>query len=78
MTTPQYLNPHQARTADPTPYEKKLAAVIEDVFGSGAHDLPAHDLPGLVAGLNARDLPAPDGNPWTEDAFRTEMRRLGA
>ena len=58
MTTPQYLNPHQARTADPTPYEKKLAAVIEDVFGSGAHDLP-----GLVAGLNARDLPRPRRQP---------------
>ncbi|MFD7949363.1 recombinase-like helix-turn-helix domain-containing protein [Streptomyces sp. NPDC059744] len=23
-------------------------------------------------------MPAPDGNPWTEDTFRTEMRRLGA
>ncbi|MYY06253.1 MULTISPECIES: recombinase-like helix-turn-helix domain-containing protein [unclassified Streptomyces] len=72
-TSPQYLDPNQARTAEPTPYEKKLAAVIEEVFGGGAHDLP-----GLVAGLNARDVPAPDGSPWTEDTFRTEMRRLGA
>ncbi|MCX5139600.1 MULTISPECIES: recombinase-like helix-turn-helix domain-containing protein [unclassified Streptomyces] len=72
-TTPQYLDPNQARTTEPTPYEKKLAAVIEEVFGSGAHDLP-----GLVAGLNARDLPAPDGTPWTEETFRNEMRRLGA
>lgn len=76
MTTPthaQYLDPNQSRTAEPTPYEKKLAAEIEEVFGSGAHDLP-----GLVAGLNARDLPAPDGSEWTEETFRAEMRRLGA
>ncbi|WP_412075087.1 recombinase-like helix-turn-helix domain-containing protein [Streptomyces sp. col6] len=23
-------------------------------------------------------MPAPDGSPWTEETFRTEMRRLGA
>ena len=29
----RYLKIHQARTADPTPYEVKLAKAIEEVFG---------------------------------------------
>ncbi|MFD7947306.1 recombinase-like helix-turn-helix domain-containing protein, partial [Streptomyces sp. NPDC059744] len=65
MTTPQYLNPHQARTADPTPYEKKLAAVIEDVFGSGAHDLP-----GLGARRKPPAQPAPAGHPGDAGPLR--------
>lgn len=69
----QYLNPRQSRAGDPGPYEIRLAGAIEEVFGSGVHDLP-----GLVSGLNDRGLFAPDGAAWTEQTFTAEMRRLGA
>ena len=69
----QYLNPRQSRPGEPGPYETRLAGAIEEVFGSGVHDLP-----GLVTGLNDRSLFAPDGAPWTEQTFTAEMRRLGA
>ena len=67
------LRPHQAGTSDPTPYERKLAGAIEQVFGSGTHDLA-----GLVAGLNSFGVAAPDGSAWTEASFAEEMTRLGA
>jgi hypothetical protein len=68
-----YLQPHQARTVEPTPYEKKLAGAIEEVFGTGRHDLP-----GLVDGLNQMGVPAPHGDVWTAESFTTEMKRLAA
>lgn len=67
-----YLVEHQARSAPPTPYEIKLAGAIEEVFGSGRHDLD-----GLVDGLNQLGIQAPDGQPWTAEAFRVEMERMG-
>lgn len=66
-----YLQPHQARSAEPTAYEMKLAGAIEEVFGTGRHDLA-----GLVAGLNELGMPAPDGESWTPDSFTAEMTRL--
>lgn len=68
-----YLEKHQSRLAEPTPYERKLAGAIEEIFGRGAHDLPA-----LLAGLTEGGITAPDGTPWTEESFTREMRRLGA
>jgi len=72
-----HLQPFQARTADPTPYELKLAGAIEEVFGSGRHDLH-----GLVDGLNELGVPAPGGQTrtsqtWTAQTFTTEIKRLG-
>jgi hypothetical protein len=69
----QYLNPRQSREGGPTPYETRLAGAVEEVFGTGVHDLA-----GLVGGLNDRGLFAPDGAAWTEQTFTTEMKRLGA
>ena len=66
-----HLQPFQARTADPAPYELKLAGAIEEVFGSGRHDL--HE---LVDGLNELGVPAPGGETWTTDSFSTEIKRL--
>ncbi|UZF42841.1 recombinase-like helix-turn-helix domain-containing protein [Rhodococcus rhodochrous] len=76
----RYLVINQARTADPTPYEIKLAKAIEAVFGSGVHDLDGlvHDLDGLVRGLNASGIHAPDAQEWTAQSFTAEMRRIGA
>lgn len=66
-----YLQPHQARTTEPTPYELKLAGAIEEVFGSGRHDLA-----GLVDGLNELGVPAPGGAAWTAESYTAEIRRL--
>ena len=68
-----YLVEHQARSTEPTPYERKLAGAIEDVFGEGNHGLEA-----LVEGLNARGIHAPSGLPWTPESFTAEIARMGA
>ncbi|MFG2498931.1 recombinase-like helix-turn-helix domain-containing protein [Streptomyces sp. NPDC048441] len=72
-TTWPYLDIHQSRAHEPTPYEYKLAATLEEVFTSDGHELPD-----VVRGLNARQVHAPDGGQWTEESFRAEMNRLGA
>jgi hypothetical protein len=66
-----YLEPFQARDTEPSPYEMKLAGAIEEVFGTGRHDLD-----GLVAGLNELGVPAPGGTTWTPESFTTEIKRL--
>lgn len=68
-----YLAVHQSRTREPTPYEEKLAAALEEVFTSEGHELAD-----VVRGLNARTVRTADGAPWTEETFRAEMNRLGA
>ncbi|MDV7353868.1 recombinase-like helix-turn-helix domain-containing protein [Rhodococcus oxybenzonivorans] len=68
-----YLQPRQAGTASPTPYELKLAGAIEEVFGTGVHHLE-----GLVKGLNDLGICSPSGEPWTPDTFTDEMRRMAA
>lgn len=68
-----YLDVHQSRTREPSPYEYKLAATLEEVFTKVGHELPD-----VVRGLNGRQVHAPDGSAWTEDSFRAEMHRLGA
>ena len=73
METPLYQEPVQTRDVPATPYEVKLAGLIQTVFAEGHYELPE-----LVKGLNARGSSAPDGSAWTEDNFRAEMQRLGA
>ncbi|MEU2433219.1 recombinase-like helix-turn-helix domain-containing protein [Streptomyces sp. NPDC007861] len=68
-----YLDAHQSRTHEPTAYEHRLAATLEEVFAKGGHELGD-----IVRGLNTRQVHAPDGAPWTEESFRAEMHRLGA
>ncbi|MFI7010893.1 recombinase-like helix-turn-helix domain-containing protein [Streptomyces sp. NPDC050145] len=68
-----YLEIHQSRTHEPTPYEYKLAATLEDVFSKDGHEIED-----VVRGLNARRVHAPDGAAWTEESFAAEMHRLGA
>ena len=69
----QYLDAHQTHPDPISPYEAKLSGAIMEVFGRGIHELP-----GLLDGLNAMGLNAPDGGLWNEENFRSEMRRLGA
>lgn len=68
----QYLTVHQTRSWPPSAYEMKLAGAIEEIFGSGHHDLDA-----LVAGLNAAGIAAPDGVPWVADRFVDQFGALG-
>lgn len=67
-----YLNPHQSRRRPLTEYDMKLAAAIEDIFGRGTQDLA-----GLLAELNAANVVAPDGRPWTEDSLTAQLRPFG-
>ncbi|WP_337881949.1 recombinase-like helix-turn-helix domain-containing protein [Chromobacterium haemolyticum] len=68
---PRALEPHQARRAEPTPYEDLLGDAIERAYAQEIHDLD-----GLVAHLNQFGPFAPNGSRWTEALFRTEMARL--
>src|SRR4051794_13217816 len=63
----QYLEVHQTRRREPTPFEVKLAGAIEEIFGRGVHDIS-----GMLGELNASGLAAPDGAPWTEDSLMRE------
>lgn len=73
MDFPPYLEAVQTRDEPPTPYETKLAGLIQKVFTDGHYELSA-----LVQALNEHRSTAPDGRPWTEESFRAEMQRLGA
>lgn len=68
-----YMEQFQARTGEPTSYEMTLGSALEEIFGQGLHDLPA-----IVAALNAQGLKTPDGEAWTEENFADSMERLGA
>jgi hypothetical protein len=63
----------QTRAAAPTAYENMLADALEAAFEGGAKN-PAD----IVRALNRTNFLAADGQPWTEEAFLAEMRRLGA
>lgn len=73
METPLYQEANQTRDEPASPYEVKLANLIHACFADGAEELAE-----LVQGLNDRGSKAPDGSPWTEETFQTEMQRLGA
>ncbi|MEE4025017.1 recombinase-like helix-turn-helix domain-containing protein [Gordonia sp. PKS22-38] len=67
-----YLETHQTHPEPITPYERKLAGSLTEIFSGGATTLDE-----VVDGLNTLGLHGPDGGPWTEQTFRAEMRRLG-
>ena len=69
----QYLVRWQSRDRDPTDYENALGDALEAAFADGVRELAE-----LVERLNAIGVKAPDGTAWTEDSFRTEIKRLGA
>lgn len=68
-----YMEQFQARIEEPTSYEMTLGSALEEIFGQGMHDLPE-----IVAALNAQGLKTPEGAPWTEENFANSMERLGA
>lgn len=68
-----YLSPHQSRTREPTEWEMALADAMEAAFGRGAHELPE-----LVAALNASRVRPQTGGAWTEENLTALLRELGA
>lgn len=68
----RYLQPQQARKREPTSFENLLGDSIERAYGAGIHDLA-----GLVDYLNQAGPTCPGGQPWTEEAYRTLIARLG-
>lgn len=62
----------QTRGEAPSDYEASLTDALEEMFAGGIETLPE-----IVAGLNDQKIPAPDGTPWTEESFQTEIKRLG-
>lgn len=69
----RYINPIQSRNGAPTAYENALGDAIEAAYADGIHELPD-----LVAALEAAGIKAPDGASWTEESFAREVGRLGA
>ena len=66
LPTDRYLDPHQARTRQSTPYEDLLGDAIERAFADGVTELPA-----LVAQLNDTGPSCENGQPWTENRHRS-------
>lgn len=69
---PLYVEPHQARTRAPTPFENTLGDALEAAFAGGVHDLAA-----VVEALNRTGPRPPAGGAWTEESFQREIARLG-
>lgn len=70
----EVIGPHQTRPPDWPGDVTQLADELEAVMAAGAHELPA-----IVAGLNARGTCAgPEGRPWTESTLRQRLAELGA
>jgi hypothetical protein len=68
---PLYLNPHQARKREPTPYEILLGDALERAFGQGLWELDP-----LVGYLNHSGPRAANGLAWTAESFSAELQRL--
>jgi hypothetical protein len=64
---------HRTVLLSPPPEEAAFARALFGVLNKGIHDLP-----GIVAALNATPVRAPGGAAWTEASFTAEVQRLGA
>jgi hypothetical protein len=63
----------QHRAEPPTQFENRLGDALEQVFAKGIEPLSE-----VVAELNKSASRDRAGNPWTEETFRAEMKRLSA
>lgn len=68
---PLYVQPHQARTREPSQYEILLGDAMERAFGQGLWELDK-----LVGYLNQSGPLAPNGQTWTAESFSAELKRL--
>jgi hypothetical protein len=63
----------QNRAEPPTEFENRLADALEQIFAKGAESLPD-----VIQELNNNGSRDPAGQPWTEESFQTQLKRLGA
>ena len=64
---------HQTRATSPTDYENELGQALEKIFSDDVIELEH-----IVSRLNEIGVQTHSGDAWTEESFRSEMRRLGA
>lgn len=69
--TPCYLDPHQARSHEPTAYENLLGDSIERAFGSDITELDA-----LATFLNDQGPQPQTADTWTTENLAAELKRL--
>jgi hypothetical protein len=73
MSNDRFLNPHQAKQRQSTPYEDLLGDAIERAFGSNITELEP-----LLEYLNKSGPLGPNGQPWTTQTYKAEMAKMGA
>ncbi|MFA5596749.1 MAG: recombinase-like helix-turn-helix domain-containing protein [Pusillimonas sp.] len=71
--TPCYLEPHQARTSEPTAYENLLGDTLERAYASGVTTIES-----LAAFLNEQGPQPLTTDLWTPDVLTAELARLAA
>ena len=64
---------HQTRAASPTDYENELGQALEEIFSDNVIELE-----NIISRLNEMGVQTHSGAAWTEESFRSEMKRLGA
>ena len=64
---------HQTRATSPTDYENELGQALEEIFSDNVIELEI-----IISRLNEMGVQTHSGAAWTEESFRSEMKRLGA
>ena len=64
---------HQTRATSPTDYENELGQALEKIFSDNVIELED-----IISRLNKMGVQTQSGAAWTEECFRSEMKRLGA
>ena len=64
---------HQTRATSPTDYENELGQALEKIFSDDVIELE-----NIISRLNEMGVQTHSGDAWTEESFRSEMKRLGA
>ena len=64
---------HQTRATPPTDHENELGQALEKIFSDNVIELED-----IVSRLNEMGVQTQSGAVWTEETFRSEMKRLGA
>ena len=64
---------HQTRATSPTDYENELGQALEKIFSDNVIELE-----NIISRLNEIGVQTHSGSAWTEESFRSEMKRLGA
>lgn len=69
--TPCYLEPHQARSQEPTPYENLLGDSIERAFAADVTGIED-----LATFLNEQGPQPQSAASWTTESLAAEIKRL--